>query len=171
MPTCSICDHNERPAIETELLRRTACAKIAERYNVSWSAVWRHGQHLERSAILSDASIKTPVMTRLENLMVRLDSICAKATKSKEWNAAVLALREVRNCLELLAKMQGLISQGSRIQLAVGVQINSGAQPAKSLSNADLDRQIAQDVYDATNGFDPEVIGRMQRLLGEQPLR
>jgi hypothetical protein len=170
MKHCSICCHPQRASIENALLEGKSCNKIATATGASWSAIYRHSQHLERANlhVLTEAVTNVPILDRIECLVARLESIAAAATKVKQWQAGVLALREVRNCLELLAKMKNLMPQaGSSIRLAVGIGVNVSKQPsARSLSSMDLEMQIAEDVRDATNNFNPAAIARMQRLLG-----
>ena len=43
---CSICVHKERPAIDLAIVSHVAMRRIAERFNVSPHAAWRHSKHL-----------------------------------------------------------------------------------------------------------------------------
>jgi len=76
----------------------------------------------------------------------------------------VSALREVREGLELLAKLTGQYHTGQGSTVAVAVSVNTGL-PTNELSGRELDVQIAREVFAATNGFDAETVERMKRLV------
>lgn len=106
-----------------------------------------------------------PLLDRLEALLDRIDSIADKATRAKDWKAAVAALREVREGLELLAKLtdQYHINHGGS-SVAVAASVTTGHQ-VNELSGGELDVQIVTEVFEATDGFNEETIARMRRLV------
>jgi len=162
MRPCKCCEHPERPRIEDALLQRESYAEIGKRFGVSLWSVGRHRQHLGRSIVTGGSQ---PLLDRLEVLLDRLDSIATKATSAKDWRAAVAGLREVREGLELLARLTGQMPTGSHgSSVAVAVSVNTG-HPANELSGRELDVQIAREVFAATNGFDAETVERMKRLV------
>jgi hypothetical protein len=161
MRRCKCCEHPERARIEDALLRREACAEIGARFGVSPWSVSRHSKHLGRSIITSGT---TPLLDRLEALLDRLDSIATKATTGKDWRAACAALREVREGLELVAKLTGQYQAGHGSSVAVAVNVTT-SHPANGLTPHQLDTEIAVQVFEATNGFDADTIERMKRLL------
>jgi hypothetical protein len=164
MQHCKVCKHPERPRIEDALLRREACAEIGARFGVSEWSVGRHSKHLGRSIITNG---REPLLDRLEALLNRIDSIADKATSAKDWKAAVSALREVREGLELLAKLTGQYQSGhGGSSTVVAVSVNTG-HPASELSGRELDEQIARECFAATNGFNEETIAKMRRLVAK----
>jgi hypothetical protein len=164
MRRCKCCEHPERARIEDALLRRESCAEIGTRFGVSSWSVSRHSKHLGRSIITNGSQ---PLLDRLEALLDRLDSIATKATSAKDWRAAVAGLREVREGLELLARLTGQMpTVGHGSSVAVAVSVNTG-HPTNELSGRELDVQIAREVFAATNGFDPGVVERMKRLVAK----
>jgi hypothetical protein len=162
MQYCKCCKHPERARIEDALLRRESCAEIGNRFGVSSWSVSRHSKHLGRSIITNGSQ---PLLDRLEALLDRLDSIATKATTGKDWRAACAALREVREGLELLAKLTGQYHTGNHgSSVAVAVNVTT-APPTNELSGRELDVQIAREVFAATEGFNPDTMERMRRLV------
>jgi NAD(P)-dependent dehydrogenase (short-subunit alcohol dehydrogenase family) len=165
MRPCKVCEHPERHRIEDALLRRVSCASIEAQFGVSHWSVGRHRQHLGRSVIVADSS--QPLLGRLDALFQRLDLIAGKAETAKDWKATVSALREVRECVELLARLTGQMpTVGHGSSVAVAVSVNTG-HPANELTGRELDTQIAMEVFAATNGFDAETVERMKRLVAK----
>lgn len=157
-----VCEHENRASVEDALLRKVACAKIAEQYGLSASAIWRHKQHLGRSVVCAGA---TPLVDRIETLINRIEKIAQQAESAKEFKSAIAGMREIRESIELLARLSGQMPLPGR-SVSVGVSVNVSAGHSRNdASNHDLDLQIAADVREATNDFDPQVIARMKRLL------
>jgi hypothetical protein len=161
MKSCMVCEHSDRAHIEDGLLRKVACRKLAAQFGVSPSAIWRHKHHLGRSIVCTG---ERPLLDRIEALMVRLEKIAAQAETGKDLRAAVCAMREIREAIELLARLTGQMPlPGRSVTLGVAVNINQ-SHSAPSLNDGDLELQIAMDVAEATRGFDPQEIARLRRL-------
>lgn len=162
MRACKACVHPKRNEIEDLLLRKTPHSKIGEQYGISLYSVFRHSKHLGRSIVCAG---DRPLMDRLEALLNRLEQISEKAQSAKAWSATVSAMREVRETLELIARLTGeypLASQGVRVGVSVNV---ATGHPANNLGDRDLELQLAMDVSEATNDFDPATIAKLQRLV------
>ena len=163
MRPCSICIHPERASIEDALLRKTAMMTIAERFGVGSHAVWRHSKHLARSVVCTGP---TPLVERVELLMTRLQEICSKAEKRREWRNAVAALKEVRECLELFARVTGQmpsLTAGSTV--AVAVNVTTG-HSVNTPSDHDLDISIAQSVAEAAKGTSDKEREALETIRG-----
>lgn len=162
MKPCMVCQHPEKAHIEDALLRRVACAKLGEQYGLSPSAIWRHKKHLGRSVVCTG---ERPLLDRLEALMNRLENIAQKAETSKDWKAAIAGMREIRESIELLARLTGAMPlPGHAVTVGVAVNVTAG-QPRDDVSNYDLELQIASSVREATDNFDPRTIERMKRVV------
>jgi hypothetical protein len=156
-----VCVHPQREKIEDALLRQEACEKIGIQFGVSQWSVGRHSKHLGRSVITTG---DRPLLDRVSSLLDRLDSIAAKAQSAKAWSAVVAAMREIREALELLARLTGQMPSASQgVRVGVAVNVTTG-HSAGDLSIRELDVEIAQSVAEATNNFDPATIERMRRL-------
>jgi hypothetical protein len=162
MKPCMVCEHPEKATIEDALLRKVACAKLGTQYGLSSSAIWRHKKHLGRSVVCIG---ERPLLDRLEALMNRLENIAQKAETSKDWKAAIAGMREIRESIELLARLTGAMPlPGHAVTVGVAVNVTAG-QSRSDVSNYDLDLQIASSVAEATDNFDQRTIERMKRLV------
>lgn len=167
MRPCTVCAHQKRATIDDALLRNQSCAKIADQVGLSKWAIGRHSKHLDRgqAVVLENVDANVPLVNRIESLIVRIEGVATAASLAKQWHAASMALREVRGCLELLARIHGLLQSGnSGARVAVAVSVNTAPSDARTLSSAALDEEIAIHVRDATNGFDPREIERLKEL-------
>ncbi len=162
MRQCKVCVHPERARIEDAILRREPHARIGERVGVSLYSIYRHSKHLGRSVTCEGPR---PLVDRIESLMIRLESISAKAQTAKEWHASVAAMKEVRCSLELIAKLTGqIVPAGQGVTVGVAVNVSTG-HSVSDLDDGDLELQIARDVAAATDNFNEETIARLKRLV------
>jgi hypothetical protein len=168
MRHCGVCRSEKRALIEDALLRKVACQKIADETGLSLSSIWRHSQHLDRqpAIVLSQSSASVPLVDRIENLVKKSEAIAAAATGAKSWQAATAALRECRACLEFLARLSGeLQAGGTRVSVGVAVSVSNGHQATGGMSADQLELSIAEEVSQATDGFNPAEIQRLKALL------
>jgi len=168
--TCQVCRHPKRAAIEEALLRCTPLRKIAEQFSTSAYAVHRHGKHIARLLANSaerkarEASKTETLLDRVETLLRECRQIATAARRDKAWGAATSALREVRSCVELLARLRGELQQPGGATVNVGVAVNL-PQPSASDDDGDVELQIARHVQEATLNFDASEIRRLQMSL------
>jgi hypothetical protein len=108
---CSICCHDHVGAIDRALIAGRPIRGIAKTFGVSEDAVGRHRAHLPKALLKAQDVAET----------IRADDLLAEATalQTKAWQllhaaeaqddprTALAAVREVRGCLELLARLLG----------------------------------------------------------------
>jgi len=71
---------------------------------------------------------------------------------------------ELRRCLELVGRLSGQYQPGSpQIRVGVAVSVSTGHSTSE-LNEFELEQRIAAEVFEATNGFDPATISRLQRI-------
>jgi hypothetical protein len=169
--TCNVCKNPDKAAIEAALLRNVPLRTISAESGVSVASLFRHRQHLplklvqaERAREVSEAS---SLLDRVESLVLECREIAAAARKEKNWPAATGALREVRSCLELLGKLSGELQAAASIQFHQHAHLHTAPMPT---DEADLDRQIAHSVAEATDNFSPQEIARLKALVAAQPM-
>ena len=167
---CKVCRHPQRLAIEEELLRCTPLRLIAQR-NAGLSAwsIHRHRQHLpvqlvkaERAA---EASAPAELLTRIADMITGCEAIISEARKKKNWRDCIAAQRELRECVTLLARVNGELQPqpgaGSlHLHRHQHVHMPGGAQSAD-----DLELAIAEHVREATDNFNPQEIERLKQLV------
>jgi transposase-like protein len=125
MKTCGICSHPERAAIDAALVEKGSLRAIAGQFGTTKSALDRHRKHipaaLTKAKQAEEVVEATSLLSRVERLMSRMETICQKATEQGEWAGAVGASRELRGCLELLGKLSGeLQPNGARVAINFG---------------------------------------------------
>jgi hypothetical protein len=150
MRVCKVCQHPRREAIDAATIDGQALTSIAAKFSsknltLSRSSIFRHRSHIlpgepPYTHTESPPEVATPLLNRIENLMVEANQIALAAKSQQQWMAAVSALRETRCCLEFLAKLKGEL-------VASGVTINIAhlAQPEGAQSLVQLIKTIARD--------------------------
>ena len=109
-------------------------------------------------------SSEQPLLGRVETLVARLESLATKAEAGKDLRWAIMAVREIRETLALIGKLNGEIAPaGQGVHVNVGVNVTA-SHSTHELSGHDLEVQIAEEVSAATSGFDPATIARLRRL-------
>jgi hypothetical protein len=171
--SCSICKHPQKLAIEEAFLRNGQSLRvIAERHGVSAWALHRHKSHLavavmaaaKRERNAGEIVAGNSLLMRVEEVLTEVRDIAHAAKKAKDWSAATAALRELRNCLQLLGRMSGeLLQQPTAGELHLHRHQHLHVEEQRSVE--DLDREIAEYIRQGTNDFDPEEIERLRLLV------
>lgn len=115
MKPCSICNHQRRSDIETAILNGTPYRQIKEWYDVSTSAIARHKQdHINTQLIRSLPPVviaeNVSLTDQLRDIHARTLSILMGAEASGDGRTALIAIRECRSNLELLAKIEFILA-------------------------------------------------------------
>lgn len=108
--TCTVCTHPGRADIDSALLAGESYRGIAQRFATSPDAVLRHRRsHLPAAMAQARAA---EVVARADGLLAQVQQLQAKALDllrkaeaSGDYRTALLAIREARGCLELLAEL------------------------------------------------------------------
>ena len=138
-----MCAHAQRTELEASVLSGTSIRATAKLFNVSWSALQRHLQHLpaavaksaEEEALHIEACGKLPA--RIEELIAQIRHILKAARKKQDFNAALGAIRANLSCLEMLGKISGELRPSGAGEFVPGtvanarVQINLPSSPQK----------------------------------------
>lgn len=123
--TCKICSHNDRAAINKAIVDQRSLRDIAVQFGISRSAVDRHKKHIPKALTQAKqaetVAESTSLLSRVEKLMTRCETIYERAMAAGELTGAVGATRELRGCLELLGKLSGeLQPNGARVAINFG---------------------------------------------------
>ncbi len=107
---CTICEHDERHAIDVALVQREAYRNIAERHGLSTGSLSRHTrEHLPELLAKAKDAVEVAeadsLLERIEGLYKRTEAILEAAEEGKEWGTALAAIRECRGNLELLGRV------------------------------------------------------------------
>jgi hypothetical protein len=121
---CPICIHSERQAIEKAILGSETLPEIAQRYALSKWSLYRHKQrHLSTSLLKAKEAQEVAgadsLLDQLKHLQSKALTLLDKAEAAGDLRAALQGVREVKGCLELLAKLQGELAQEGTVNVLV----------------------------------------------------
>ena len=124
---CTICTHDDRPAIDQALVNSKPNRRIATQFGVSESAVRRHrAEHL--SATLAQARASEDVahaddlVSQLQALSQETLAIFREARQAKEHDLALRAIARAEKQIELLAKLLGELDERPTINLVLSAE-------------------------------------------------
>ena len=112
---CTVCAHTDRKSIDEAILAGLAYRDIARQWSVSKDAVKRHADnHIAKDLATAHRAQES---TRVDSLMDRVEQLLDEAQRLLEYGkvgedtkAWAAGIREVRMCVELLAKIRGELS-------------------------------------------------------------
>lgn len=107
---CTACAHAERDALDLALVRGAPMRRIAAEYALSETAVRRHAaKHLPAALVTANEAREACRGERLVAEIVALQGkaveLVARAEAEGDVRAAVVALKEARECVELRARI------------------------------------------------------------------
>jgi hypothetical protein len=112
---CPVCRDPRRDEIALALLRKGPKV-VAKEFSLKLTDVSYHRRHIpreiarQRQALAKDGEFNSDaasLLSRVEKLLRLAERIVADARIERDWVAATGALREARNCVELLARLRG----------------------------------------------------------------
>lgn len=113
---CKVCAHPERTAIDQALINGDSLRNVSKQYAVTAAAVFRHNANHLPAALTKAHEAKEiargdDLLAQVREIQSRALSILDRAEGSGDLRTAVLAIREARGNLELLAKLLGKLQQ------------------------------------------------------------
>ncbi|MDQ3532233.1 MAG: hypothetical protein M3456_07665 [Actinomycetota bacterium] len=114
---CIICHRPDREAIDHAIAQGASLREVGRAYNVQHTAVFRHKRdHTAHEIATLNGAHKVQdrgtALARLEALYTTAEKLLKKALKdSTSVNGQVQVVKEVRACLELIAKMTGELNE------------------------------------------------------------
>lgn len=121
MPQCTICGHQSRVEIDAALLTGALSVRaIAHQYSISRDALMRHSaSHLAPQTAEVQRAIERDVLAEVERLIGRVEAVLTRAERKQDDRLLLLAAREVRSTLELLARLRGELSDAPTVNILV----------------------------------------------------
>lgn len=124
---CTICTHAERPAIDMMLVNGTAFRNIAERFGTSATALTRHkSSHLPttlaKAQEAEEVANADSLLDQIRSLQTATLRILKKAEEAGKFVPAIMAIKEARGNLELLAKMLGELDERPQVNIMASPQ-------------------------------------------------
>lgn len=107
--TCLACAHRKREAIDKSLADGESLRKISKRVSISPAALLRHKQHVARAIAKAqtkrDERIGDGICEQLRQVLNRTWQVVDKMESEGDNRGAIVALREVRECLESIKEL------------------------------------------------------------------
>ena len=107
--TCLACSSPERESIDKALVAGESFRNIAERVSISSAALFRHKNHVANAICKAQAQHEECLGETLLDEMRRVQrkawELLARTESEGDHRGSIVALREVRECLESLGKM------------------------------------------------------------------
>lgn len=117
MTLCRICNHQEANKINEMLISGVSARQVARQYELNHVSVSRHKnqhlpQHLVKAKTLQEEDQADDLLHKLNTIYDRAWAIVEEAEKDKKYAASVSALKECRQCLEIIGKLLGELKTG-----------------------------------------------------------
>jgi hypothetical protein len=165
MKTCGICAHPNRAAIDAALVSGESLRDIVSGHNgTTRSALDRHRKHIAPALTQAKQAVEvaeaTTLLSRIERLMSRCETLFEGAAAERKWAGAAAAARELRGCLELIGKLSGELTQA-------GVNI-SFSKTFSEISIKDLSDRQLEELTQILLQARAEELGLINRMTNEQ---
>jgi len=124
---CSICQHDDREAINRELAGNTAIPALAAKYRVSEDALLRHKANhlpaaLAKAHEAGEIAHGDDLLQQVRQLRGKAISILMQAERAGDLKTALMGVREARACVELLLEVEGELNRAPVVNLTLSVE-------------------------------------------------
>lgn len=126
-PTCTICRHPERKAIDADLVAGTPYRHIAGRTGTSTASLQRHKERCLSATLVKardavEAFNADTLLAKVRAIEDEARRLGRKAEQQGDLRAALLACRELARMCELMGRLVGAFAH-EESQAAINVQI------------------------------------------------
>ena len=113
--TCLACSHAEREAIDKALVAGESFRNIGKRFSISSAALFRHKSHVAGALVKAqerrEEKLGDTIFDEMKRALGKAWELLGKMEAEGDHRGSIVALREVRECLEslngLLEKAEG----------------------------------------------------------------
>ena len=121
---CTVCDHPERHGIDEALVTGAPYRSVAERFDLSESAVYRHKtEHLPvrllKAREAEELARADDLLDQVRHLRTHALDILDRAEETGDLRTALAAISQARGNLELLGKLAGELDERPVVNLNV----------------------------------------------------
>jgi hypothetical protein len=121
---CTVCTHKDIEEINKRLLGDEIYRTIADDTGLSETSLKRHkAEHIAATAARASKAAEVAkadgLLEDIKGLRQKAMGILQKAEESGDLKTALLGIREARGCLELLAKVEGQLSDRPQINILI----------------------------------------------------
>jgi hypothetical protein len=112
--TCLACASPERASIEKALVTGEPLRNIAKRVSISPAGLLRHKTHVAQAIVRAgerrEEQLGDNLLDEMRQVLRKAWELLAKAEAEGDHRGAIVALREVRECLESLGELLGHVA-------------------------------------------------------------
>ena len=112
--TCLACASPERASIDNALAAGQSFRGIAGRFSLSRFALHRHKSHVAQAIVRAsdrrEEQLGDSLLDEMRRVQHKAWDLLAKTESEGDHRASIVALREVRECLESLGEMLGRLT-------------------------------------------------------------
>ena len=125
---CTICAHPERTAIDQALVAGSMpILKLSALFRVSDDAITRHkAEHLPaklaKAHQAKEVAHANTLLDEIRALRGKAVGILLTAERAGDLRTALLAIREARSCIELLAEMEGELNRRPEVHVHLSAE-------------------------------------------------
>src|SRR5215208_7019854 len=124
---CTVCDHPETHSIDKALVTGAPYRSVANRFDLSESAVYRHKTehlpaHLLRAKKVEEMAQADDLLDQVRHLQTHALDILDRAEKAGDLRTALAAISQARGNLELLGKLAGELDERPVVNLNVSAE-------------------------------------------------
>jgi hypothetical protein len=109
MRTCIACSHSERETIDQALVSGEPLRNIAKRVSISPAGLLRHKNHVSQAIVKAseerEEQLGESLLYEMRRVQRKAWELLSKTESEGDHRASIVALREVRECLESLGDM------------------------------------------------------------------
>ena len=136
--SCLACASPERASIERALVSREPLRNISKRVSISPAGLLRHKRHVAQAIVRASEKREERLGDNLLDEMRRVPSkaweLLAKAESEGDHRASIVALREVRECLESLGEMLAKAEAPQRIPVTLAQRLEEARRRVEEYS-------------------------------------
>ncbi len=155
---CAVCIHRDRDSIDEAIASGVPIRKIARQHNISKDSVYRHAQNhlpetVKKAHAIKEAGRASELLDRVETLVSEAEGLLKHGKDEKKAKAWSDGIRELRKCLELLARVTGELDERPQINfttLPEWVEIRTLILTAVD-GFPDVKRKVVDAIHSATN--------------------
>jgi hypothetical protein len=122
--TCTVCRHPERAIIDGALVAAEPFRVVANRTGLSDTALFRHKtNHIPASLTSAGRAVEISraddLLAQVHHLRERALALLDTAEAAGDLKIALQGIREARNCIELLARLEGELEDRTKVNIFV----------------------------------------------------
>jgi hypothetical protein len=117
---CSVCRHPQRLAVEKALVAGTPVPELAVSYRLSPDQLFKHKhRHLPLRLVKAEEAREVTeadqLLAEVRGLRDKAIALLERAEGAGDLKTALMGIREARGCLELLAKLGGILDERPQV--------------------------------------------------------